>query len=222
MKATITVDQSQFQDALQQYVRFCKKTLPEIINGKARAIAFRAYGSTARADRGEVMRQLSLRVAKQVTNRKTGKVRNVYAAEDRRRIAGINYVRDKLSGKALKSYADYKAGSLKYAANRVSAIGTLASGWVGCIRILARAIKESSGQIQMKRVRGPGTATPAVNGWNPTAVFAYNLQERKPEGSTIDPRCQDALQAAFDAEAANTMEYVARKLQEGADRVNAK
>lgn len=222
MKATLTVDTSQFQSALSEYVKWSKRTLPEILNKKAKEIAFKAYQETPRADRGEVMRELDLRVARQVTNRKTGKVRNVYELDDRRRIAGIMYVRAKATGKPLKSYAEYKAGALKYAAGRLTAIGTLAAGWIGAIRKLSAASKSGVGDVQWKRHKGVGTATPAVNGWNPVAEFAYNLTERKKEGIQIDPRCQTALQAAFDFEAGSMMDYVARKMQEKADTVNAK
>jgi hypothetical protein len=222
MNATLTIDTSQFQSALQEYVKWSKRSLPDIINRKAKSIAIFAYQLTPRADRGEVMKELDLRVAKQVTNRKTGKVRNVYALDDRRRIAGIMYVRAKASGKPLNTYAEYAAGSLKYAANRLTAIGTLAAGWIGAIRKLAAATQSGVGDVQWKRHKGIGTAKPAVNGWNPTAEFAYNLQERKPGGFQIDPRCEAALQQGFDREAASMMDYIAKKMQEKADTVNAK
>ena len=222
MKATLTIDQSQFQSALQEVVKWSKRELPDLLNRHGKFIALNAYEATPRADRGEVMKELDLRVAKQVTNRKTGKVRNVYALDNRRRIAGIMYVRAKAAGKALNTYQEYKAGALKYAANRLTAIGTLAAGWIGAVRKLAAASRTGVGNVQWKRHKGIGTAKPAVNGWNPTTEFAYNLQERKPGGFQIDPRCQDALQAAFDREASSMMDYVAKKMQEGADRVNAK
>jgi hypothetical protein len=222
MKATFTIDQSQFQSGLKEYVKWSKRSLPEIINQKAKSIAIFAYQLTHRADRGELMNELSLRVAGQKTNKKTGKTRNVYDLDDRRRIAGIMYVRAKAAGKALNTYQEYKAGALKYSANRLTAIGTLAAGWIGAIRKLAAATQSGVGDVQWKRHKGIGTAKPAVNGWNPTTEFAYNLQERKPGGFQIDPRCQDALQAAFDREASSMMDYVAKKMQEGADRVNAK
>ena len=76
--------------------------------------------------------------------------------------------------------------------------------------------------MQWKKHKGFGNAVPTVNGWSPVATFSYNLLERKPGGVQIDPRCADALQAAFDQEAQSTMEEVARRMQEQANRINAR
>jgi len=222
MKATLTIDTSQFQSALQEYVKWSTRALPEILNKKAKLIAGHAYHLTPKADRAAIMSEMGLFVSAQVTNRKTGKIRNKYDLNDRRIIAGLMYVRAKRAGNPLNTYKEYKAGALKYAANRLTAIGTLASGWVDSIRKLAAAVSEGVGNVQWKPHKGNGTARPAVNGWNPTCEFSYNLTERKNGQLVIDPRCETALQMAFDAEAASMMSYIALKMQAKADTVNAK
>lgn len=222
MSATITIDMREFNAALSEYVKWSKRSLPDIINRKAAAVAYAAYKNTPRADPSVIQQELSLRVAGQRTNKKTGKTRNVYALDDRRAVAGIMYARDKAVGKTPRSYAEYKASALKYAANRVTAVGTLAAGWIGAVRKLIKAANTQIGGMQWKKHKGFGNAVPAVNGWSPVATFSYNLLERKPGGAQIDPRCVDALQAAFNEEAKSTMEEVARRMQEQANRINAR
>jgi hypothetical protein len=222
MKATLTVDTQQFQSALQDYVKWCKRGLPEILNKKAKLIAGHAYQFTPRADRNEIMRELGLFVASQSVSKKTGKVRNKYDLNDRRIIAGLMYLRAKRAGNPLNTYAQYKAGALKYAANRLTAIGTLASGWVDAIRKLSAAVSEGVGNVQWKPHKGKGTAKPAVNGWNPTCEFSYNLTERKNGVLVIDPRCETALQMAFDEEAKSIRSYILLKMQAEANNINAK
>lgn len=220
MSASISIDTTEFNAALREYVKVSKRTLGEIINKRAFRLLMRAFELTPRADRSTVMNAFGLSVKGFKVNKKTGKIRTSYKLDDRRRAYDLLQGSRVARGLAPLSYAKAMGGALSLSVQRVNSIGTLAAGWVGAIRAISGKIRESAPKRQ--KVKPPGTAKPAQEGWNPSAEFAYNATEFKKSGIQLDPRLTPVLQQAFNDEAKDMMQYVAERMQKDADRFNAK
>ena len=69
--------------------------------------------------------------------------------------------------------------------------------------------------------KGQGTVNPAQKGWSPSVMMKM-LWNVRGQPTKADKLTRPRLQAAFDAEGREMMRHVAEKLQEGADKINAK
>lgn len=216
MTPTLHIDQTEFQRTLIEYMGRTKRTVAEVINRKAFEIVLEAFRATPRADRGAVTAALGATLVSERINKK-GKTVRRYDYSDTRRI--VNLVQANRYSKGLPPLTQSEA--LAKGKGRIRSIGSLASGWLLPMRRLAASFGLRSSEVG-PRVKQKGGATAAKAGWDPVAEFTYTLTENKPAGQQIDPRVVTALQAGFDFATRDMKEYLARKMQEDADRHNSR
>ncbi len=216
MTPTLHIDQSEFQRTLIEYMGRTKRTIAEVINRKAFDIVLAAFQATPRADRGAVMAAIGASLVSERVNRKGKTVRRYAYGPDRNL---INLVQANRASRGQPPLT--QAEALAKGKGRLRAVGSLAAGWLIPMRKLAASFGLRSTETG-PRVKQKGGATPAKSGWDPVAEWTYTLTENKPSGQQIDPRVVTALQAGFDFATKDMQVYLARKMQEDADRHNAK
>jgi hypothetical protein len=217
---SMDLDMQQFRLALKQYVTVCKDSLADIINRKLLFVARGAWKRTPIVDRATLENLLGVVGYKVSRSRKTGQLKRGKAIVGGPLVAMIiNAARGRrgepgLYGKTMQQAAQKLVGS------RLRAIGSMRSGWIKGIRTLAATVKESS-SLPATRIKNPGAARPARQGWNPVAEITYNVTVRRNGQDIIDPRVETALREAFVAETASMQDYIARKMQEKTNQFNA-
>jgi hypothetical protein len=208
MTPTGRVDMSEFDATLKKYLSITPQVIPKALNNKALRVALAAYRATVRASRSaiEALGVTSTTVGKRgqaLRRRKntydtTGRARAIYIAKLRR------------EGR-LSTAADVNKGVRKMLASRLRAVGSLAAGWIGCIRAFIRATRESA-DTSGPRVKQRGIGLPAKEGWNAKAELIYGLTVDSRTNPHVDPRVETALVQAFNAETADMKEYIERKI----------
>lgn len=222
---TLKVDLTQFNLALSEYVIVCKRKLSEILNKKAFIIIRNTFFRTPKADRANIERDLEVAGYALATS-KSGKVRKSKGKFKR----GAAILSGTLANRIVNARrgaagliglygGEMRAATQKLIARRFSAVGSLRSGWVGSMRRLAKVVSGID-VPRGPRVKRPGRAQIAKDGWNPVVEFEYDLNTKRSGG--IDPRVVSALQQAFDAEAASMGQYIAEKMNEATRPFNAK
>jgi hypothetical protein len=222
---TLTINTTQMQAALEQYLQQSRHSTAFVINRKLFFIAKRAYDLTPIAKRERIQETFSVTQTERTVKRGrfAGKIRRVtnYSGLNKSAFAIMNWKRRKKGLPALRGAEALKAAK-GMVASRLRAIGSLKSGWVGAILRLRRIVADAFVPAFKNKLQNPGAATPARKGPNPTAEIAYRLAIKKKSGEKIDPRVIAALQQAFNDEAADTLRHLAERLQQDANKVNAK
>lgn len=243
MDSAITMDvvnMPEFQAVLRPYMAHTERDLPEALNTKGYFIARGAARETPKGDRDKIESELgvvgySLEYTKRsspLTTDFIGPIRaQMKVISKKKRVANaligggaiiyriINARRGRAKKKGLQG-AEMRAAAEHLLRDRFRAVGTLRAGWWGAIRTLAGAIGATNYvEVGMNRVKGPGTATPAKPGWDPSVTIEYNVNSFSQPGHSqyIDARVSDALTNAFDAEMRSMAEYIIKKLQKRAD-----
>ena len=231
-----------FQPALREYMAHTEKDIAEVLNTKLFFIARGASRETPKADRAKYERELgvvSYRAQTYKTNNsRTGAVKGQIRRDKSGRakfqrvfskgptLANlIINARKGQAGKPGLAGAAMKSAVGKMLGKRARSVGTLRAGWLGAIRILARAVGQARDGVDgsASRVEGRSRATPARLGWNPRASLEYLVNSfDKDHRPYIDRRVGEALRKAFDAEMRSMREYLARKMAGTAEKAHRK
>ena len=212
--------------ALNQQLESSRHSAAFVINRHLFFIAKRAYELTPVAKRQHILETFNVTQRERVVKKgkHIGKIRRTtnYSGVTRSAYRIMNWKR-KQKGLPGAARADALRLVKKMIAGRLRAIGTLRSGWVGAIVKLKEALNEAFEPYIRNVVKQRGTARLArPESKNPTGQIAYRIAVKKKSGEQIDPRVIQALQQAFDAEAADTLRHLSEVLQEGADKVNVR
>jgi hypothetical protein len=222
---TTTWDQSEFDRALLSYLRVVPHSLAEVLNKKALYLARGALRLTPKASRAEI-EALGI-VAYQIagkTGRRLKRVKAIYNVTDsraRRILISIWRKRGELAG---KTEEDIQGGVKKFLAARLRSIAFLSAGWIPAIRAMARKTGEAADTAGVRAFGRPkGRGTPASDGWDPVAVIENSVRPRESPGAARAAEwMRGALEKAFAQELASMQEFILKRLQRDADRVNAR
>ena len=200
------LDDREFDRVLKEYVQYSRRTLPVIVNTKAYYIARRAVAETPKADRADIAN---------------------FIGWDGGRIAGmlINKRRGERGEKGLQGAAMKKA-VMAMKAGRLRALGFIKSGWIPAIKLLAPYAEAIRGPRtgRLPRTTGvpKGSAIPATQAWRVKAQIQNTVTAAWDKRSGAQKVAVPALQRAFDAERQSMLDYMARKMKEGAKKLGIK
>lgn len=191
MQPTMSLNVDEFQKTVKDYISNIEKSIPKALNDTMRDIVFDAVKGTPVADRAVIEAKLRQPVSVKTRRSKDGTLKTVtkYKPLPMAYALAIN-------SRKKKGLPPYRKEELKAAATRMingklSAVGSLRSGWTG-------AVKAFSGADIVKadaKVKAKGFGYKATDGIKPTAKIIYNLNTRRSAG--IDPRVVDSLDRAF-------------------------
>jgi hypothetical protein len=226
MSVEIQCDTTEFQSALRNYLAATEKELSVALNTKMFYIARGAHRNTPQADRSKIEAELGVTAYKISKSKKTGKLtrrKAIIGGPVRLAYAIINARRGRAGKPGL--YGSQMAKAVKsMLGKRFRAIGTAKDGWLAGIRKFVAAIGQGfEKEGGASRIKGKSTAIVAKPGWDPFCELEYNVNSYDTKhAQSIDPRTQQALQTAFDDEARSMNDYLIKRLQKEADKINAK
>ncbi len=197
-----SLDQSEFDKTLREYIAKVPGDLEKILNRKMYFILRAAWERTPIATREVIEKALNVIGYKLKRSRKTGKLnrgRAILGASVLNLIVQARRAKAGLPGLYGKAMA---AASAKLAGARLRAAGTMRRGWLKSLLAFAGKSQESVPSDAFgARPKGAGEARVAEAGWNPTAEAAFEVAIER--GARFDPRLEQAVQSAFDAEEAS-------------------
>jgi hypothetical protein len=220
-KTGITLDQSTFNRAFQQYLKLNKRENSELINAKAIQISHEALKRTPVVKKSKIFRELGVRFRKGSLFIKKGAL-----------IYGLIHSRQRRAGKKLLVGREFMEQAERLVMSRGRGAGFIKAGWVFAIRKLDKATPKAGRPGSAKRqpkadARGPvhlsgrkkgqpkGGAKPAVASLGKVEARIFNnIPGAEKAGAA-------ALAAGFRFAAADIAKYIARKKQKTADRFAA-
>jgi hypothetical protein len=210
MKPSVKLDTREFNAAMRQYLTLTKKDLATVLNEKAHRIAWGAYHLTPHATPEKIEQDLMQE------GYSGGAV--LYAIVQSRAI--------KRNGKALNREQLAKAGK-RFLGKRRGASGYMRSGWLQALENLSRVLGKPMRRSRFGKVtkRGGramrGGSTVAKPGWFPRAsIFNSALAKFATRPGNLIRYAGRALQLSLNNEVASMRSYIARKLQQTANRFN--
>ena len=210
---TFKLDDREFTKTLEEYRRYSRRDIPEIVNTKAFFIARRAVIETPKADSSKVRAFFS-----RATQRIVGMI--------------INARRGKRGQKGLYGDEMAEAQAMMKAA-RLRSVAFLKSGWLPAIKTLEKLTKYRRGVARseagdavgrVKQVGQPkGRATPAREGTFYSRAIITNLADARHDSrAALLKFGGPALQRAIDKETESMREYIERKLTDSAHAAKIK
>ena len=197
MEVSITVDTREFNSALKEYIPYSKRSLAEIVNKRAVNIAFKSVRFTPSARKPRINRDL--------------KQKSQIAPK-----APLGAILAQ-KGRSPGFYGDdMKAAVEDLKLKRHRSVGFIKSGWLGAVKDLAPHAKmfRRPPRVNVKG-KSKGYGRPARAGINPTAEIVNQVQGAVKVGAP-------ALNRALNADATDMRQYVAKKMQQDANRYNAR
>lgn len=216
MTATLDINMGEFRRALDRYIQTTQKSLAEIVNQRARNVAYNSLRLTPKAERLKIERELGVTSYKVVRNRKTGKIRRgAFQIANRtlaHRIVAKN-LREKSAGRFPMKNAQFKREVRRFVGNRLKGVGYLSSGWLYAIRDLNPHVKFKPRPPGGVRARGgrKGWASAAKRGLVPEAIIANAIEEANRAGTNASGITRKALQHAIILEAREINRHVEEK-----------
>lgn len=212
MASGFSLDTSQFNRALAEYIRVSKRTLPEIVNKRSVNVAFLALRRTKSARPGRIERDLRRRVS--VPGRK-GRGRPPRAALLVQK-GGKHSPFEKPSPGLYG--ADMRAAIDLLIQKRQRTRAYIKSGFLKSARDIQRGLKGPSKRPPRNLntfSKQPGEGRKARPGLNPTAeIINYATGADKVAGP--------ALQAALNADADDMKRFAAKRMQQDANKFNTR
>jgi len=227
----LKIDTKEFNEALRQYVELSKKDAATVLNTKAFYVARRACWGTMRADKAKVKAftdGLVWSSKGKFFSNDTGRAKTrkwkTYARNSKGvpLIALIINKRLGMQGKAGLRGADMETAMSNEGARRQSAISFIAGGWIGSIKALDPKAEKKSGAMSIRGAKQygepKGGATAASD--NSLSSMIYNTAKAASDktGRGWYSVVSKGLSNAIKDEAEDTEKYMARKLQERADK----
>lgn len=238
MSVGIQIDTRQFKEALQGYYRTTTKDLQEVLNQRAFNIAGRAVDSmkpspgAEQSTRGKIKTYLNEQVSTRVRVATSGKRKGKFLRKGSKanQLARVNLIiqarRRKMGMKGL--YGDAMRdveGRFKTAAQ--VGVGFLKTPFLPIIKGLHSLVKFKRIQTRWGRISvwpgsdGYGKVNPAKASWNPSVTMTMRwIVSGAP--TKVQRMVLPNLQAAFDAEAREMVRHTTEKLQQTANKVNAR
>ena len=216
----ITLDTRNFDKALNEYQKFCKKAPAEIANAKCWFIARNATATTDATTREKITSEL-MAPSKAVPE---VPLAQILVQKQNKAAGGVP-----LSGSALKQAIK------KFINKRISSIHFLRSGWLPAVRLLTQAVQR--GDISFSKAFAPklnssvkqkgkdkGSARYARPNVDKTYAEIENAIQggNKEHGSNseIHERLEEGLQKAIDKEVSSMQQYIERKYNEQIEKFN--
>lgn len=197
MAVEITVDTREFKAALREYIKVSRRTLPEIVNKRAVNIAFKAIRYTPKARKSRINKDLK---QKSRTNPN----------------APLSAILVNAGRKPGLYGEDMKQAVEELRERRHKSLGFIKSGWLGAVNDLqphAKVFRRAPRVNLQNKPKGYGR--PARQGLNPTAEIVNQVAGAVKVGSP-------ALQRAMNDDAADMKNFVAKRMQQDANRFNAR
>ena len=230
-QVTFRIRTEEFDRALEQYMEYTKRALPDVLNKKALYIARGALRLTPSTPAGTIKSSLG-----QVVHRKSGvdvKTVNAGAVYPGSQNSGaplaalIINARRRRSGDPGLYGGDMTRAIEELIAARSRSRSFLKSGWIPAIRALQPLVKDSYGfqgaNGRAVQVGSPkGSATPARAGLQCKAIIENSASGPHETHEALIRYGQPALQEAFENDAASMLRFVADKQFEEAKRVGIK
>lgn len=227
----ITVDTSELTAALSAYMPLSRSSLAKVCNRKAVSIARNALWNTPKTPVDTVHTQLGKIVSKKKGGKRYSVVasmrsaRNYATGEGRAQMSlaeALIRAKDYQQGKPQRSKQAMDSAIVDFLRTRSRSVAYLASGWVPAIMDIMRKIAGELGVVSAKETKmfkRHGRGIPASDdSWHTKAVIENSAARARPPMKILEP----VLQAAFDKEAAGTMEEVEKRLREAAGIVGIK
>ncbi len=234
----ITIDTREFEAALREYEASTTKALPDILNQRAFNVAARTMDAMKPAPGGEQAERAKIRsyMNEQVSTRvrlaTSGKRKGKFLKRGARgnQLARVNLIiqarRAKAGLKGIQGQEMRQAeGRFKLAAQ--VGVGFLKSPFIPVIKGLHALVKFKRVATRWARISvwpgsdGWGKVNPAKTGWNPFVAMEMRWKTKgTPE--KVQRMVEPHMQAAFNAEGQELMRHVQEKLQQDADRINAR
>jgi hypothetical protein len=227
-------DQSVFDRTLAKYKEASKKTLARVINTKAYYVARKAVWFTPKADTKRIAAQLGQVIAvKESRMTKKGKLRMttrktltlVKGTQHNAPLAALIINARGGSNNQKGLYGSRMSRAIqKLLAARKRSVAFIKSGWLPAIKKLAPlsdrrgAPATDSAAAQVGREKG--TATPAKDGFNPSAEIVNLATTRRDKKSALVRYGAPGLQKAFDDEVKSMNQYIEAKMKPDADKFN--
>lgn len=206
MKAGFTMDNREFDQTLRKYVQTSPRDIATIVNTKAFYIARRATVETPAVTPQEIRE---------------------FAARDGGKIMGmlINKRRGLKGEKGL--YGDAMAKMIATVkAARLRSRAFLKSGWLWAVKALEPyAEKRGAPRVDRKARaigKAKGSAKPAANGWHVEAEIVNKVTAAWDDKDGAAKIAEPALQRAFDFETRSMLDYMERKMKDGAHKAGIK
>jgi hypothetical protein len=193
----IQIDTKEFNSALRDYIKVSRRSIAEIVNKRAVNIAFKAIRHTPKALKSKINRELK---AKSKLNPKAP-LGAILVNKGRK---------PGLYGEAMTSEIE----ALKQ--RRARTIGFIKSGWLGAVKDLQPHAKVFRRPPRVN-VQGPpkGYGKPARSGLNPTAEIVNQVAGAVKIGAS-------ALQRAINEDAIDMRDFTAKRMQQDANKYNAR
>lgn len=204
----VSVDTSNYDRAIQQYMRNTRKSAIEVVNQKAYWIGLNAIRETYKANKTTIKNDLE---------KPADKMRGLTVAE-----AIIVDRRYKNHEKPL-TRGELRKEARALINKRIRAIGFLKSGWIPAVKRLAPLVnkKVSVGMHNVKKGKDKGGAKPAVESMFTNVVVASIWNDIQADNN---PRAQaymrQGLQRGLDMEAKSMLAYVESKMRKNAEKFN--
>jgi len=202
---TMRINRREFDATLRKYVGISKREIPDIINTKAFFIGRRAVVETIKADAKDIrdfIRRDSGAIIGMLVNKRRGDrgEPGLYGKLMAEAVAVILAAR-------LKSRAFFK------------------SGWLPGIKTLEAHVdyKYRRGAARKDRNaavvgQAKGRAVPARSGWRVQALIENSASSDHDKKEALIKYGEPALQRAFDFETRSMLDYIARRLNDAAQR----
>lgn len=230
-QVTFRIRTEEFDRALEQYMEYTRRALPDVLNKKGLYIARGALRLTPSTSAGAIKSSLG-----QIIRRKSGnEIKSVSAgtvypgtknSEAPLAALIINARRKRSGDPGLYGYDMYQAIEQLIAARNRSR-SFLKSGWIPAIRALQPLVKDSYGfegangrAVQVGSAKG--SATPARPGLQCKVIIENAASGPHETHEALIKYGEPALQQAFENEAASMLRFVADKQFEEAKRVGIK
>ncbi|MDD5351099.1 MAG: hypothetical protein PHQ12_12880 [Chthoniobacteraceae bacterium] len=225
---SIRVNTTEFDRVLRRYIELNKRDLPDIVNRKAYEIAKVACALTHRTGKGQVARELGVRLRRvremnPLTNR-LHRVRRAYAAtagEAPLAALIINARRGSKGQPGLYGRAMERA-IYRLTVIRDQSRAFIASGWVPAIATLGTLVGlQFRGAKKIGRAKG--SAVPARPGsYKVMARITNAASAKRDHKEALILYGEPALQSAFHQETRSMKDYIARKLGDSARSLGIK
>lgn len=229
---TVTIDTSELQRALKDYMAVSKKSLSEVINQKAFFMARGAARMSYRSNKGKIETELGKDVEawREVKRGKNaGKLKRVGYSIKSTSLAN-NILRARIHAKNGKqpTKAEFLKTIKKFIAARVSSAAFLASGWIPAIKYFEARVKSKKGapardsSVKLRATKPMGGAIEAQPGWNPKAVLWNSAAAKRSKNApaALNKVAGEALRSAMAEEVRSMRKHIADKLQGDANQHN--
>lgn len=234
VSVTLTIDTRPMQTALQAYYPTTQKSLNDIINQRMLNIVGRAFDAIPPADpdakRSLIKQYLREQVSQKIRLTKSSRrfVKSGVKNNQLQRVHLIVQARRAKAGKKGLWGPAMRVASGNLARKAQDSVGFVKSVFIPIIRTLNPLVQYKFPFSKTAHISrwpgsaGSGFATPAhMLTWNPTARIEVEFKVKRNDAG-VQAILENAVQLGFDHEAVELMAHVQKKMQEDANRINAR